>query len=169
MTTKMTLDPDGTCSRDFLADLVGMNATTVSDLANKGTFIKAGRGRYDLRASIQSYVETLRRGQLGRPSANAELTAQKERLATAQANKIEMQNAQASGELIPVQDVKAEWLEIASDIRSRVLAVSSRVAAKLSMDPVATAALDDEIRRALGDIADSSNPPIESTAHDDLI
>ncbi len=85
------------------------------------------------------------------------MAAAKLSLTQANAAKVELQNAKAKGDLLDAATVRAEWLTVASDIRARLLAVPSRVAATLALDRAAAAALDGEIRRALIDLAGSAD------------
>jgi phage terminase Nu1 subunit (DNA packaging protein) len=70
-------------------------------------------------------------------------------VAVASAEKLEIQNARARGDLLDAGDVARAWVEIVTDLRSALLAVPSRVAGRCGLDRRATAALDAELRAAM--------------------
>lgn len=75
------------------------------------------------------------------------------RLIEAQAEKAERHNLLESGELVSAATVKAEWVDICIQIRTRLLAVPARIAAR-HPDPKLIAEIDREIRDALEALAD---------------
>jgi phage terminase Nu1 subunit (DNA packaging protein) len=156
-------------TRDQLATLLGLKSATIAGLVKKGILETRGRNAYSRTDCVQRYCAYLRASAIGRPSSDAKLNAQKERIAKAQAEKLEIANAKSRGELLPVGDVRAEWLGIISDLRARMLAVPSRVAASLSLDPPTTAKIDSEIIAALTEISETSPAKKEVRCHDDLI
>jgi phage terminase Nu1 subunit (DNA packaging protein) len=66
-----------------------------------------------------------------RASALAKATAERGRLAAAQANLAEIRAAKLRGELVEAAEVEAEWSGVLRTIRASLLAVPSRVAARL--------------------------------------
>jgi phage terminase Nu1 subunit (DNA packaging protein) len=76
------------------------------------------------------------------------------RLLDAQAEKVERENLVAAGQLLPTDRVKADWLDIVYTIRTRLLAVPARVAARHPGHPAIIKTVDDELRSALASIAD---------------
>src|SRR5258706_44886 len=88
----------------------------------------------------------------GRPSVADQSI--RNRLITAQAARAERINRVEAGELVPAADVKAEWLDIAMTIRTRLLAVPARVAALHPGHPAIIATLETELLSALNTIAD---------------
>ena len=97
----------------------------------------------------------------GRPIA-----PHRERLVNAQAELAEIRARKMRGELVPAADVEREWTAIVTDLRQRLLAIPSRVGAKLPLSREAVAALDQEIRAALtalsgvGGVSDGGGPSI---------
>jgi phage terminase Nu1 subunit (DNA packaging protein) len=85
----------------------------------------------------------------GRRNNRGAIAPHRVRLATAQAELTELRTAKLRGELIPAPDVAAEWSAILTDCRQRMLAVASRVAARLGLDREQTGVVDEEIRGAL--------------------
>lgn len=87
----------------------------------------------------------------GRP-----VEAHRVRLATAQAQLAEIRGAKLRGELVPAADVEAEWASVLADLRAALLAIPSRVGAKLALSRETVAAIDSEIRASLGALAASA-------------
>lgn len=147
-------DAGDAITRDTLADLIGVKSSTIGGLVHKGIVKKAGRNRYAQRVSVRNYCERLRTAQVGRPSSNPELNAEKLRLVRAQAEKQEKANAKISGDLLDAKEVAAEWTSTMVDLRAAILAIPQRVAANCGLDRNAMVELDTEIRAALEVIAD---------------
>lgn len=146
-------DPSDAISRDELANLIGVKNTSIGGLVHKGVVVKAGRNRYAQRVSVRNYCERLRTAQVGRPSANPEMNAEKLRLVRAQAEKQEQANAKIGGELLDAKEVSAEWAWIMVELRAAVLAIPQRVASNCGLDRNTMLDLDIEIRAALEVIA----------------
>lgn len=87
----------------------------------------------------------------GRP-----VEAHRVRLATAQAQLAEIRGAKLRGELVPAADVESEWTAALADLRAALLALPSRVGAKLVLSRETVAAIDSEIRLTLSALAASS-------------
>lgn len=139
-----------------LAQLIGVHERTIRDLADTGHVVKLGKATYDRDASIRAYCAHLRETAAGRGGAVgvATLTAERARLAREQADAAALKNAAARGDAIPASEVKAKWVAILTAIRSRMLAVPSRVrmrAPHLTRDEVEI--IDAELRDALEEVA----------------
>ena len=131
-----------------LAPLLGLSVRHLQVLATNGIISASGRNRYPARACIAAYCSYIHARR-----APDDLDAAKLALARANAEKVQLQNATARRELIPAATVRNEWLHLAADVRSRVLAIPQRIAARLSLDRAVAAALDRELKEALSDIA----------------
>ena len=84
----------------------------------------------------------------------AEATKQRGRLAAAQANLAEIKAAKLRGELVEAAAVEAEWSGVLRSVRAGMLAVPSRVAARLPhLTKHDVAEIDTEVRAALTDAA----------------
>ena len=146
----------------MLASWLGLSTSRVLQLAADGVLQRVtinGRVMFPHRASVLAYIET-QRSAAARRAANPDMDAAKLALTEANARKVELQNDKAAGDLLPVQLVRNEWLGIVTDLRSRLLAVPQRVAAKLSLDRAVLASIDGEIRAAMADlVADATQPP----------
>ena len=146
-----------------MATLVGLTANRVRTLARDGMIVRSGRGRYDVRASLLTYIGDLRdkasrMGPGGKATpATAELNAEKLRLAKQQADKIELQNAAARGELVKATDAERAWAAVLREVRAAMLAVPSRCGATLPhLTAHDIAEIDRETREALEGLADGN-------------
>ena len=117
-----------TVSAPELGDWLGMSEQNVRDLARRNIVQRAGRGRYDLKGSVQRYALAMRKIVTGR---GGEAGEQRMRLAKAQASLAEAKARKATGELVEAADVIAEWSGILRGVRAGMLAVPSRVQQRL--------------------------------------
>ena len=78
----------------------------------------------------------------------------RERLAKAQAERAERQNRLEAGDQAPIAELQAEWADIAIQIRTRLMAIPSRIASRHPGHPKLIADLQQEIESALNTIAD---------------
>lgn len=141
-----------------LADLLGITANRVRILTRDGQFRRTAPATYNLREAVRGYCANLREhaGRAGRPAAaeNDALKAEKLRLARQQADKLEIGNAAARGELVKVAEVEREWANVLRDVRSTLLAVPSRLGAKLPhLTAHDVAEIDREMKAALEGLA----------------
>jgi phage terminase Nu1 subunit (DNA packaging protein) len=84
----------------------------------------------------------------------APTTPVRDRLAAAQAERAERINRTEAGELVPSKEVEAMWLDIVLTIRTRLLAIPARVAARHPGHPAIITTLEQELHSALNSIAD---------------
>lgn len=139
-------DIPATLSAADLARLFDVDVRTIHMLRQKGvlqSITPRGTAFFDTRGAVAAYLRFSRRAN------TSDLESEKLRLATAQAEKIELQNAAARGELIPADVVRHEWVSTAADLRASLLALPSRVASRLGLDRATQAAIDSELREAL--------------------
>lgn len=101
-----------------------------------------------------------RQGGPGRPPAPGEsLEAARRRKETALADLRVLEARRRAGELVDVEAVAREWADVLRLVRSSVLAVASRVRARLPQLTAAdVAVLDEELRAALAAVADDADP-----------
>lgn len=137
-----------------LSEWIGLSHQRISALARDGKIPRTEEGRFDLKPAVAAYCDYLREGQRGRTNTNPELQAAKVRAANAQAEKLEVANAKARGDLLNAADVQSTWTATVIDLRSAILAIPQRVSSTLGLDRRATRELDDEIRKSLEVIAD---------------
>ena len=148
----------GTMTEAEIATFLGIGTSRVRTLARDGHLVKVSRGRFDVRASLAAYLSRLRDGAVkGGGQVPDDLKAEKLRLAKHQADKIEIQNAAARGELVRSADVEREWANVLRDVRSTMLAVPSRVGSKLAhLTAHDVAEIDREIKAALEGLANGN-------------
>lgn len=135
-----------------MATMLGTTPRKLRDLAERGLVVKAGRGRYEVLASVRSYVAHLREVASGRggEAEVTDLSRERARLAKLQADEREMRNAALRGELLPAVEVERTWTDVMRRVRSGVLAVPSRVRQSCPhLTPHDVGEIDGELRRAL--------------------
>jgi phage terminase Nu1 subunit (DNA packaging protein) len=135
-----------TLSAADLARFFDVDVRTIHMLRQKGVIESVtprGTAFFDTRAAVAAYLR------FGRRANTNDLESEKLRLATAQVEKIQLQNAAARGELIHADVVRHEWVSTAADLRAGLLALPSRVASRLGLDRATQAAIDSELREAL--------------------
>lgn len=137
-----------------LADWLGLTVNRVHALGRDGVLPRTTGKRYRLRPAILAYCDHARSLAKGK-QVDADLAAEKLRLAKANAEKAETTNAKARGELIPAVEVEREWASVLRGVRAAVLALPSRVAQRLGhLTPHDIAAIDREMRDALEELSD---------------
>jgi phage terminase Nu1 subunit (DNA packaging protein) len=135
-------------SLPVLAQTLGLTVRAVNQLAVSGVVVKLGRGSYDLQASVNRYIATLRKPDGG----------SKERLTAAQADLAELKLQESRAALLPASTVEREWAGILRDVRAGCLAVTARVQQHLPhLTAHDAATLDSEIRAALSQLGESQD------------
>lgn len=141
-----------------LADLFGITTRRVRELRTDGTIPAAGRATYSRREACRSYTAHLRNLRSGRSSGDAELKAEKLRFERERADKLAASNAAARRELLPAAEVVRTWATTLRAVRAAMLAIPSRVGARLShLTQHDLSELDREIRDALAESADAAS------------
>lgn len=139
-----------------LAQLLGVSASQVRYLAKEGVAVRVKPSHYDTRKTVANYVARLseRARKAGNPKGNAQLDAEKLRGAKETADKLELANAKARGDLVPAAEVERAWANVLRDVRSALLAVPSRIGATLPhLSAHDVAAVEREIKAALEGLA----------------
>lgn len=142
-----------------LAQLLGVSASQVRYLAKEGVAVRVKPSHYATRPTVANYVARLseRAKKAGNPKGNAPLDAEKLRAARATADKIELANAKARGDLVPAPEVERAWANVLRDVRSALLAISSRIGSTLPhLTAHDVAQIDSEIKAALEGLADGN-------------
>ncbi len=141
-----------------IADHLDLSVRSVSTLKRAGVFPEAQRAGHDLDAVRVAYIRHLRESAAGRSAAygTLDLTAERARLAHAQAEKAERENAVAEGDFLPRGEVHTAMTATFMRVRSKLLAMPSKLAPYLvGIETPATAQgiLQKEIYRALDELA----------------
>lgn len=104
----IVIEPDGTSDADTLAELVGLTARRIRQLAREGVLPKVARGRYPVAECIQAYIGYWQ--QRAERSSNGGGPGWKEaraRKTTVEVEIKELELAERRRELVPVEDVEA--------------------------------------------------------------
>jgi phage terminase Nu1 subunit (DNA packaging protein) len=111
--------------------VLGISRSRVVNLAADGVLPRAGRGLFDLPACVQSYVKhKLSLARAGDGTALS-LVAERSRLTKIRADNAELESRRLAGELVPAVDIEAAWLAVAGIVRSRLLLIPSKTAARV--------------------------------------
>jgi terminase small subunit / prophage DNA-packing protein len=138
---------------DF-AELWGITRQAVNRLARRGIITRKGRG-FDRDENTRRYCAHLRDLATGRggEAATASATAERARLAKAQADAQELKNATLRGAMLDAGAVESEWSSILRTVRAGMLAVPSRAAQRLPhLTAHDVAEIDHEVRAVLTEI-----------------
>ena len=132
-----------------------LSVTRFNDLVRQGVLPREGRAQYDLDAVRVAYIRHIRDVAGGKKSAGGapELTAERARLARAQADKAEMEVAALEGRLVPAESVEKTWLVLATSFRSRMVAMPGKLAHQLAAIQ-SPAEAEDFIRKSIYEALD---------------
>ena len=117
-----------------LATILGITERRIGQLAVKKVLKRESRGTFDLADSIQTFVAhreavvSAEHGQGAYGKARADLYRERAKMARLQRQKLE-------GELIAKVDIIAMNTEIATVVKTRILAIGSKIAPRLVMIP----------------------------------
>ncbi|MBQ4824145.1 terminase small subunit [Leisingera sp. HS039] len=141
-----------------LCELFDISPAALSDLKKRGIAVQYGHDVYDLSATVTAYVTHLRGIAAGWGTADqaAQLTAERARLAKEQADAQALKNAKLREELVEAEKVERAWSDILRQIRSRILAVPSRLRSDhpgVSRDTID--AMDRALRAALTELGNA--------------
>jgi len=144
-----------------VAALLGVTPRTVRDWADAP---RNGDGSYHGPAIVAYYLAK-RTGADGEDGERH--PTQRERLAAAQAEKVEVENRVRRGELVEVEQVGAEWDDLVLAARAKLLSMPTKVAPQLvgRTDPNAIRTiLRDEVHAALAELAGPVEPDADPVA-----
>ncbi len=118
-------------TNDEVANHLGISPTRVSQLKSAGILPEARRRANNLTACRRAYLEHLREIAAGRGSKDGsglDLVAERARLARAQAEKCERENAVAEGEFLERRSVHIMVTNTLAICRARLLAIPHKLA-----------------------------------------
>ena len=112
-----------------LCDLFGITPGMLTALGKRYIVVRFGHDAYDLEESTRRYIASLRETASGRGGQEQvlNLTGERARLAREQADAQALKNAVMRGENVPAVEVERAWGDILRGLRSRFLAVPSRL------------------------------------------
>lgn len=145
-----------------LAKAFRVGPSAISKLEAEGIIRRGADRRFDRDEATGAYCESLRQVASGRGGHEAveSLSAARARLAMAQADAAEHKNAVALAQYLPVAEIEKAWGDLCAMVRSQMLALPSRYASQVShLTRAEIDLLDDEIRRALTELASGNNVP----------
>lgn len=145
-----------------LAELLGVSVSVLNDRTSRGLLERSGRNRFLVAKNVRLYCDELRAA-AGRHGAGHRDPA-KVRLTEGQARLVELKVDQAEGRLLDAIAVEREWTSLLRGVRAELLAVPSRIGARLGLGPADVVALDHEIRAALESLASPPADPETSPA-----
>lgn len=137
--------------------LLNLTATRVYTLATDGVIERPKNGQYDLLKTANAYIHYL---QTRAVYAKASMSEEKTRLAKAQAERVEIENAASRGELIRADIVMDEMAAIFVRFRTRIQAVPRKIApiVAASTEKQAQDIIENALADALGELYTSFAP-----------
>jgi len=136
-------------NRPDLCRFLGIPESRAHHLVHSGK-----RGQYDVAASVRAVVADLSE-RAARQPVTPEITDAKKRVAVASAEKLEIQNARARGDLLDATAVAREWASVLRDVRAAVLAAPSRIGSRLPhLSAHDVGEIARELSAALADLAE---------------
>ena len=141
-----------------LCDLFGITPGMLTTLGKRDIVVRLGHDAYDLEESARRYVASLRETASGRGGEEKvmKLARGRARMAWEQADAQALKNAVLRGEYVPAGEVERAWSDTLRALRSRLLAVPSRL--RQSMQHLTTSdvtMIDRELRDALQELGNA--------------
>ena len=123
------------------AEWLDISERRFRELLDEGVIERADKGAYDLKTVVQQYVRNLREIAAGRGGGESQANKAGEdaRLARARADKAEMELAEARGLLVPVDQFSDALNAAVQIMRTRVLAIPTKVAPRVGAKDIAAA------------------------------
>ena len=150
-------------TNDEVASHLGISPTRVSELKSAGILPEARRRANDLNTCREVYLEHLREvaaGRMAKDGGGVDLVTERARLARAQAEKCERQNAIAEGKFLEVAVVHRLVTGSFARVRAKMLSLAGKLAPLLApamTEAKAQGMLKDDIYAALNELA---TPPV---------
>ena len=159
-------------SRSEAARRMGVDVTTLRDHERAGRVVRFDDGSVDYDATVAT-IEATKDPTVGGDRSKAPkmphtLTAAKTRREVALAEKAELEVAKLRGDLIPVTEAEALYLDVAARVRASLEAIPVRLMHRLvGLDAQAIRRLlTDEIAQALGGLNDPPKPKKDKACKD---
>ncbi|KJS13694.1 MAG: hypothetical protein VR78_11015 [Hoeflea sp. BRH_c9] len=154
-------DAASTIKTEALATVLGVTAQKIRDYTRAGVLEQTGnQGEYFLIAAVSSVTKHLRETAAGRTPGDEILKLKTQKL-RADAAKATLQAQALQGSVIPRDAIANRWTTTARIIRSTLLAVPARAAARLNLSATAREELEAEIHAALEDLAENGLEQVE--------
>ena len=146
-----------------LATLAGYTYRRMHDIdrdlpENEKLFQESGGGKYDPAVFVQRWVQYNVQREHGTTESLEDVKARHEQVKT---RKTELEVARLAGELVAVEDVQRLWSDVVLTVQRNLLNLPHKVAPMVTMQEnveVIAAVIDEEIRRALEQMAETPLP-----------
>lgn len=110
---------------EVVARFLNLTDRRVRQLVREGVIPKAAHGKYELEGCVFHYVRYL---QKRLEDGGAHVTSEKERLDRVRADEIEIRLQRERREIVDAGDVAEVWIEIAAEIKQRLLSLPTALA-----------------------------------------
>jgi phage terminase Nu1 subunit (DNA packaging protein) len=137
-----------------IASLFDITERRVQQLVAQGVIPKTERGRYELFPAVQGYIKFLRERKLS--EAVVSLDEARQRKLAAEAEMAEIELAKARADVVRIDDVARQWDAILSGVRTRLLALPTKVAPMVAVEndqSIVKEMIEDGVYSALGELA----------------
>ena len=148
-------------TQKIAAEHLDMTPRQLKNLIDDGVLPQSQRGGIDLDIYRVAYIRHQRSQLHGRKKSNATIDEERKRLISGQADKVELEVDQMSGELIPAEDVNTRWMDKVMSARATMLALPSKLAPVVMSASTIREVEDfarEEIYRALRELEESTRP-----------
>ena len=112
-------------SSEAMQEILDCSVMMLSHYRKDGLIIQPERGKYDIAASIKTYIKSLKNKSGG---DDIDFHTEKARLTKMQADKAEMEVLELSGDLVRVEDVIKEFQLQLMDMKGKLLSIPSKLA-----------------------------------------
>jgi phage terminase Nu1 subunit (DNA packaging protein) len=153
--TKATKSISDAVDAAALGRVLGISRASIANLATDGVLPRADRGLFSLPACVQAYIrhKLLQAG--AADVGTKSLVTERSRLAKLKADRAEREDKVETGELVPAAEIESAWLSIVNTVRTRILLVPTKIAARVSVATAVEAErlMQKELNAALTELA----------------
>jgi phage terminase Nu1 subunit (DNA packaging protein) len=162
-----------------IALLIGVTATRVRQLAHEGVLVRRGRDEFDGPQSVAGYMAFKERRLVDELGGPGSMAGERRKLVSERARMAQLERERMEAKLVPANQVAGAFSAMAGALRSHLLSLPAKLAAKLGMATNAVerqAILTTGIHEALEHLSgmtvgvepdpDAEPPPTESTTDD---
>lgn len=154
-----------------ISEILGLSDRRIRQLEKEGALVKIGHGKFDLKASVQKYIEFIKE-QAKKTEEELNLTKEKTLLTRANRQKVELELQIMRGELHRSEDVRRVMNDMLTAFRARCLAIPSKAAPRLQAQTDVAVIQDiikKEVYEALTELSDYNPEVFYSYSKDDLV
>jgi len=137
-----------------ISKLLDLSDRRIKQLSREGVIPKTERGRYELVPAVRGYIKYLRERSLDVGVVSIDEARQRKAAAEAELSEIELAKARAA--VVSVDDVAKQWQSILSGVRTRLLAVPTKVAPMVAVESdqtIVKGLIEDGVHTALGELS----------------